>query len=282
MTTKIFYMIISLVATHGKVKKTDSCQLRLIMKEYKMNPDIKNCIQYEDSQIIVCHKPAGIPVQSGRIGTPDMVSLLKNYLAASQRSASAGQSSASGRNSAAGHSSAASRNTAARAPYLGVIHRLDQPVEGLLVFAKTPAAAKNLSQQLTSAGFGIYYLAVVRGKPEKDSDTLEDYLVKDGRTNTSRVCPKETAGAKSARLSYRTLDSRDGRSLLEIHLDTGRHHQIRVQMTHLGCPLIGDRKYGQKESTEPLRLCAFKLEFLHPEDGRKMKFELPPDACPRL
>ena len=241
-----------------------------------MKSDIENNILYEDPQIIVCHKPAGIPVQSSRIGVPDMVSLLKNHLAASQRS------SASSRNPAASRSSSASRNPSSGAPYLGVIHRLDQPVEGLIVFAKTPAAAKELSRQLTSSGFGKYYFAIVEGKPEKDSDTLEDYLVKDGRTNSSRVCAKGTAGAKLARLSYRVLDSRNGRSLLEIHLDTGRHHQIRVQMAHLGCSLIGDRKYGQKESTEPLRLCACKLEFRHPKDGREMCFELPAEARPSL
>ena len=111
---------------------------------------------------------------------------------------------------------------------------------------------------------------------------MEDYLVKDRRTNSSRVCAKGTAGAKLARLSYRVLDSRNGRSLLEIHLDTGRHHQIRVQMAHLGCPLIGDRKYGQKESTEPLRLCACKLKFRHPKDGREMCFELPVEERPSL
>ena len=247
-----------------------------------MKSDIENNILYEDPQIIVCHKPAGIPVQSSRIGVPDMVSLLKNHLAASQRSSASSRNPAAGHNPAAGRSSSASRNPSSGAPYLGVIHRLDQPVEGLIVFAKTPAAAKELSRQLTSSGFGKYYFAIVEGKPEKDSDTLEDYLVKDRRTNSSRVCAKGTAGAKLARLSYRVLDSRNGRSLLEIHLDTGRHHQIRVQMAHLGCPLIGDRKYGQKESTEPLRLCACKLKFRHPKDGREMCFELPVEERPSL
>lgn len=235
-----------------------------------MKTDIKTCIQYEDSQIIVCRKPAGIPVQSSKIGTPDMVSLLKNYLAASQRS------------TVSGHNTSSDRHSASASPYLAVIHRLDQPVSGLLVFAKTPAAAKELSRQLTTCGFGKYYLAVVIGKPNKTSDTLENYLIKDGRTNTSRVCRKETAGAKLARLSYRTLDFRNGCSLLEIHLDTGRHHQIRVQMAHLGCPLVGDRKYGQRESLGSLQLCAYKLEFRHPQDGRKMSFELQRDVRPQL
>ena len=200
-----------------------------------MHPEIDSLIIYEDAHIIVCHKPAGIPTQTARIGTPDMVSMLKTHLA---------------------HSSKGE-------PYLAVIHRLDQPVEGLLVFAKTPAAARELNRQLTTSGFGKYYRAVVQDVPEPAEGTLEDYMVKDGRTNTSRICDKSTPGAKSARLHYRIekifKDSDPAASLIKIKLDTGRHHQIRVQMAHIGCPLAGDRKYGDKKSTEPLGLCAYRL-----------------------
>ena len=222
-----------------------------------MKPDIRTLIIYEDPQIIVCHKPAGVPVQSARVTTADMVSLLKNYLA--------------------GTYTAGNRN---KAPYLAVIHRLDQPVEGLLVFAKTPAAAKDLNRQLTASGFGKYYHAVVNGIPEPREGTLENYLVKDGRSNTSRICEKDTSGAKHARLHYRVREIYDSSapvtSLVEIQLDTGRHHQIRVQMAHLGCPLVGDRKYGaQRNSAESLRLCAYRLEFRHPASGKNMVFELP-------
>lgn len=245
-------MIISLVATNIKVKKT---QPFIYKRSTAMKPDIDSLIIYEDSHIIVCHKPAGVPVQSARIGTADMVSLLKNHLA-----------------------SAAKRKQGNREPYLAVIHRLDQPVEGLLVFAKTPAAAKELNRQLTSSGFGKYYRAMVTGVPEPAEGTLEDYMVKDGRTNTSRICTENTPGAKLARLHYRVEDVRrdtePATSLVHIRLDTGRHHQIRVQMAHLGCPLVGDRKYGKSESAEPLRLCACRLEFRHPHDVRMMNFEL--------
>lgn len=217
-------------------------------------------ILHEDAHIIVCRKPAGIATQTARIGAPDMVSILKNHLAADPlRSPKKG-----------------------RAPYLAVIHRLDQPVEGLLVFAKTPDAARSLNRQLTSAGFGKYYLAVVKGIPSPASGTLEDYMVKDARTNTSRVCTKDTPGAKAARLHYKLKEAYEDTSLVEIHLDTGRHHQIRVQMAHLGCPLAGDRKYGAdkstKENTEPLKLCAFQLDFKHPADGRKMNFTISPSS----
>ena len=222
-----------------------------------MKQDIRSLLLYEDSSVIVCHKPAGLAVQTNRIGSPDLASLLKNHL--SQTSAG--------------------KTGSPKSPYLAVIHRLDQPVEGLLVFAKTPKAAKELNRQLTSSGFGKHYLAVVRGCPQPREGTLEDYMVKDGRINTSRICAKGTPGAKCARLSYRVRETDGDTSLVEIRLDTGRHHQIRVQMAHLGCPLIGDRKYGapgpgEKESTGPLKLCAYKLEFAHPEGGRKMEFVL--------
>ena len=168
---------------------------------------MKPHILYEDQDIIVCLKPAGIPTQTSRPGLPDMVSILKNHIY--QNSAHKKQ------------------------PYLAVIHRLDQPVEGLLVFAKTPAAAKELNRQLQSFGFGKYYQAVLLGCPQTADGILEDYLVKDGRTNTSRICTEETPGAKVARLSYHIAKTTAEFSLAEIHLDTGRHHQIRVQMAHL-------------------------------------------------
>ena len=216
-----------------------------------MHPEIDSLIIYEDAHIIVCHKPAGIPTQTARIGTPDMVSMLKTHLAPSSKGE----------------------------PYLAVIHRLDQPVEGLLVFAKTPAAARELNRQLTTSGFGKYYRAVVQGVPEPAEGTLEDYMVKDGRTNTSRICTKETKGAKPARLHYQVTeihkDSRPVTALVKIRLDTGRHHQIRVQMAHIGCPLAGDRKYGEEESIGPLRLCAYRLEFKHPATRENMAFSLP-------
>lgn len=239
-------------------------------------------ILYEDEQIIVCHKPTGIPTQSARIGTADMESLLKNHLFTSQKF----------------------HRTKSGEPYLAVIHRLDQPVEGILVFARTPAAAKELNRQLTSGGFGKYYLAAVAGIPEPPEGTLENYLVKDSRTNSSAVCTKTTPGAKLARLHYKTIErcdtfesngspdaeKTDGEhsTLVEIHLDTGRHHQIRVQMAYFGHPLIGDRKYGKEFGDHiaaahcstnrfqagQLHLCAYKLTFRHPKTGKEMEFQI--------
>lgn len=209
-------------------------------------------ILYEDSHIIVCVKPHGIATQSKKIGSPDMVNLIKKHIFSNQPDKGE--------------------------PYVAVIHRLDQPVKGILVFAKTPFAAKELNKQLTSQGFGKYYLARVQGKLPAIEGTLEHYLVKDARTNLSRVCDKTTKDAKLARLNYRVLNQEQSSSLIEIKLDTGRHHQIRVQFSHIGCPLVGDTKYNKSLSSQrgwhEIALCAYKLDFNHPKTGKPMQFEL--------
>lgn len=262
---------------------------------------IEDTILYEDKEIVVCHKPAGMAVQNARCMRLDMESALKNYLAV---------------------------KVPGKVPYLAVIHRLDQPVEGVLVFAKTPGAAKELSRQLSGGEMDKKYLAVTSQVPEKlrmkympksaknpadasennisednvsknnvspnnipalwnmEELTLRDYLKKDGKTNTSSVVPKGTQGGKEAKLAYRVLqeitDERaesGKRYLLEIQLDTGRHHQIRVQMAHAGMPLLGDRKYNSKEKTDlPLGLCSCVLSFVHPVKKKKMRFEIFPEG----
>ena len=211
-------------------------------------------ILFEDSQILVCYKEAGLPVQSARIGTKDLVSILKNYLW--EKSGNKGE------------------------PYLGVVHRLDQPVEGLLVFAKTRKAAAELSRQISQGMMDKYYLAVSDKKAPASNGVLEDYLKKDGRTNTSAVVDRQTPGAKKARLSYELVEELlCKRYLYRIHLDTGRHHQIRVQMSHGGMPLLGDRKYNEKaDEGISLGLCAWHLEFVHPVTKRKMQFETKPQG----
>ena len=210
-------------------------------------------ILHEDEHIIVCYKPAGIPTQTKKLGEQDMVSILKNYL---------------------------------KGGYVAVIHRLDQPVEGLLVFAKTPFAAKELNKGLQGAGFGKHYKAILWGIPTQKKATLEDYLVKDGRTNTSRVCESSEADAKKAVLSYEVMATGkdDGKdfSLVNVKLDSGRHHQIRVQMANMGCPILGDAKYNtaavQDRRFRQIALCAYRLEFLHPKTKKQMEFEIEPEA----
>lgn len=230
--------------------------------------DIRDYILYEDKDILVCHKPAGLAVQNARVGSMDMESLLKNYIA---------------------------QKVPGKMPYLGIIHRLDQPVEGVLVFALNPKAAADLSRQMTAGKIKKTYLAVTEGTVKVNSAKLVDWLKKDGRTNSSAVVEGGTSGAKKAILSYEVLetwknkeDAQDcgERNLIRIDLDTGRHHQIRVQMAHHGMPLWADGKYKKKEEMleaeqgTAIGLCAWRLEFAHPKTGKKMKFEVQPEgAC---
>ena len=211
-------------------------------------------ILHEDEHVIVCYKPAGLATQTAKMGAQDMESLLKNYLYKKEK----------------------------KMPYVAVIHRLDQPVEGILVFAKTPFAAKELNKGMQGAGFGKYYQAVVCGIPNEKKAVLEDYLVKDGKTNTSRVGKKDEAEAKKAVLAYEVIQQTDDKALLKIKLETGRHHQIRVQMANMGCPIWGDTKYNSAENVDKswknIALCAYHLEFVHPKTKKKMVFEIEPEG----
>ena len=228
---------------------------------------MKKYIVYEDRDILVAYKPAGIATQTARIGQQDMVSELKNYLSGQPQYRGKGE------------------------PYLGLVHRLDQPVAGILVFGKTKEAAASLSRQIAEGKLHKYYYAVIYGRPEKEKGTLCDYLYKDGKANMSRIVAEDFPQAKKARLSYRcvntlmALEMQEEISLMEIELFTGRHHQIRVQMAHAGMPLLGDSKYGSEEDKEFSRqigvknvaLCAFRLQFIHPATGKNMKFERMPE-----
>ena len=209
-------------------------------------------ILYEDGEILVCHKPAGVATQSNRIGEMDMVSLIANY-----------------------------RSAKGQEPYVGLVHRLDQPVEGVMVFAKTKAAAADLSKQVSSRQITKQYYALVEGCPGQEKGELTDYLVKDGRTNTSRVVSEKDPQAKKASLSYQVIKRLEQKSLLLITLHTGRHHQIRVQLSHAGFPVTGDRKYGpllQGAPYMPLGLCSCRLTFLHPTTGKEMDYVICPEG----
>ena len=214
--------------------------------------DIKNRILYEDTEILVCKKPAGLAVQSAKMGQQDMVSLLKNYRAMKKEE-----------------------------PYIGLVHRLDQPVEGVMVFAKSKQEAANFSTQISEKQTDKYYYAVVCGKPKEKQANLVDYLCKDGKKNTSGVVTKETVGAKRAELFYEVVEEKEDKALLRIELKTGRHHQIRVQLSHMGGPIYGDSKYNkfyeeEKRGYMPLALCAYKIAFFHPKNRKKMEFKIQP------
>ena len=209
-------------------------------------------ILYEDRYLLVCIKPPGVPTQSKNIGAKDMVSLLKNYIA--QETGETGD------------------------PYLAVIHRLDQPTSGILVFAKTKAAARELNRQLREGQFQKRYLAELRSIPIPREGTLEHYLVRDGSSNKFRICEPDTPDAKLARLSYRVLLVREDSSCIaEITLDTGRQHQIRAQMAAIHCPIAGDAKYGPGDETpRRLGLYACRLSFRHPHSQNTMSFKWNP------
>lgn len=208
-------------------------------------------ILYEDEAVIVCRKEAGVPVQTSKAGQADMVSVLKSYRAKKKEES-----------------------------YIGLIHRLDQPVEGVMVFAKTKAAAAQLSAQVSNHLVEKQYLAVLDGIPSEKSGELKDYLLRDGRTNTSRVVPQGTPGAKSAHLSYEVLKADSGKNcaLVRILLHTGRHHQIRVQFAHAGYPIYADIKYGKpfEGGYCPVALCSCRIGFVHPVTKQEMTFEIQP------
>lgn len=231
---------------------------------------MERMIRYEDAEVIVVHKPPFLAVETRDPRQQDLVSLLINRRVANGEAA-----------------------------FAGVVHRLDQPVEGLLVLAKTKEAAAILSAGLRGGDFAKEYLAVVTGVTE-ESGTLIHTLKKDGKTNTSAVVPAGTAGGKEARLSYERLSAADEKSLLRIRLDTGRHHQIRVQFAAIGHPLVGDVKYGgglgsetasdtgkagrrngagRVQTGQPLALCSCRMVFVHPRTGKIMEFETTPTGA---
>ena len=212
-------------------------------------------IIFEDEQILVVKKDAGIPVEAGRLRIMDLQGLIKNELYR--------------------------RNRKGGEPYLALIHRLDQPVEGVMVFAKTPFAAGSLSEQVRDGRMRKHYLALLCGKPKTDEGTLVDYLLKDGRTNTSSVVRAGEKDAMRSELNYKVLKRNDETTLVEVELITGRHHQIRVQMANAGWPLYGDTKYNPQfqETSQYVQtaLCAYKLSFVHPKTKKVMEFMIEPD-----
>lgn len=224
-------------------------------------------ILYEDEAVLVVWKPVGMESKSGRGFDADMVSEIKRYL--------------STKKAVDNHN----LSTKPVEPYVGVIHRLDKPVSGVMVYALSKNAAAALSRQVQDRKLEKIYGAVVCGKPEKDVDKLVDYLEKSVDGNESYVVDHGGKCGKRAELSYEALESlEDGGNgiltLLRIRLETGRHHQIRVQFASRGLPLFGDRKYGTGAAAAagPLALCAMSLSFVHPSTGKPMTFSVPPSG----
>lgn len=213
---------------------------------------------FEDNHLLVVEKPVNIPTQEDRTGDPDMLTLLKADL--KQRHQKPGN------------------------VFLGLIHRLDRPVGGVMAFAKTSKAASRLSDDVRTRKFAKSYLAVVRGVPPKSAGKLVHYLLKHPESNTVSVAARSAAGVKEAVLEYEVLgQEQEGLSLLRIELHTGRPHQIRVQLSEIGCPIYGDQKYGAAVNRpgQQIALWSFRIALRHPTLQERMTFiSKPPDKYP--
>lgn len=211
-------------------------------------------VLYETNHIIVIEKPVNIPSQGDKTGDEDCLSLIKKYL--KEKYQKPGN------------------------VYVGLIHRLDRPVGGVMVFAKTSKAASRLSEAVRNGEFVKEYVLVADGKFEETKGTMEDFLKKDERTNLSKVVPEGTSNSKYAKLDYEVLYYREDNdlSLVKVRLHTGRHHQIRVQFSSRKHSLYGDQKYGTRGHGKQIALFAYKLSFPDPVTKEILSFSILPEA----
>jgi len=206
-------------------------------------------VLYEDNHIIVVEKPVNIPSQGDKTGDTDMLTIIKEYI--KEKYNKPGD------------------------VYLGLVHRLDRPTGGVMVFARTSKAASRLSEQIRENKMHKKYLCIVDGKMENTKGEYRDYLLKNEKTNTSKVVKEGTKNAKEAVLDYEVVKYNEeiNMSVLKVNLHTGRHHQIRVQMASRGHALSGDQKYGTRGRGKQLALWAYSLTFTHPTTKEEMTFE---------
>lgn len=224
--------------------------------EYKIkisDEEITLKIIYEDNHIIVAQKPVNIPSQGDKTGDIDMLTIIKQYI--KEKYNKPGN------------------------VYLGLIHRLDRPVGGVMVFAKTSKAAARLSEQVREKIFKKKYLVIANGKFNKNNGTLEDYMLKNEKTNMSKIVKEGTNNAKYAQLDYEVLkyDPELNLSVLKINLHTGRHHQIRVQLSSREHSIYGDQKYGGRGHGKQICLWAYELTIQHPITKEQMTFTSIPE-----
>lgn len=206
-------------------------------------------IMYEDNHIIVVEKEPNIPSQGDKTEDKDMLTIIKKYI--KEKYNKPGN------------------------VYLGLVHRLDRPVGGVMVFAKTSKAASRLSEEVRNKTMKKTYLAIVNGKIEEQKGTFVDYMWKDEKKNTSYIVKETKKNAKRAELDYKVLayNEEEDLSLLEIDLHTGRHHQIRVQLSSRGHAIYGDNKYHGRGAGTGICLWAYKLKFNHPTTKEELTFE---------
>ncbi len=210
-------------------------------------------ILYEDNHAIAVVKPPGIPVMPDISGDECIIEMVKAYI--KKKYEKPGD------------------------VFLGLVHRLDRPTGGVMVFARTSKGASRLSEQIRESRMEKTYLTILEGILEQKSGRIESYLLKDRDLNKSCTVTGDTAGARKAVLEYSVLREKNGLSLVEVHLVTGRHHQIRVQFSEMGNPVLGDTKYGAKKKDHNLALWSRKLVFSKPVGGDPVIVEADPDYC---
>ena len=208
-------------------------------------------VVYEDNHLIIVNKRAGEIVQGDKTGDKPLSEFVKDYIRVKYNKPG---------------------NV-----FCGVVHRIDRPVQGLVVFARTSKALERLNRMLRDGEIHKTYHALVEGRMEKESGLLENYLLSDGRINKTFIAKENTPGAKLSKLRYKTLAVGDRYSLLEVSLLTGRKHQIRAQLSSIGHPIKGDLKYGARRSNPDggISLQAHKIEFIHPVSKISICVELP-------
>lgn len=211
-------------------------------------------ILYEDNHIIIINKKSGEIVQGDKTGDEPLVETLKTFV--KERDSKPGN------------------------VFMGLPHRLDRPVSGVVVFAKTSKALARLNEMFRNGDVHKTYWAITAGRPPKDEDTLVSYITTVEKANKSYASPKPKSGAKEARLAYRLIAASDRYNLLEVNLMTGRKHQIRVQLSSIGCPVKGDLKYGSKRSNPDgsISLHARRVVFEHPVSHRQIDVTAPVPA----
>ncbi|MBN2853802.1 MAG: RluA family pseudouridine synthase [Clostridia bacterium] len=208
-------------------------------------------IIFEDNHLLVVKKPVNIPVMEDSSKDDDLLSMMKVYI--KEKYSKPGN------------------------VFLGLVHRLDRPVGGVMVFAKTSKSASRLSEQIRNNLFQKSYLCVVRGKLNDKNGELKNYLSKNESENKSYVTEHQSPNSKLALLTYEVMKESELYSLIKVNLITGRHHQIRVQFANAGFPIYGDQKYGTDQQKAQIALWAFELTLSHPVTKEKMTFTCDPD-----
>ncbi len=207
--------------------------------------NLESHILFEDKDILVIDKPAGLQVERDRFGHPSLEEDVQNYLEKYHRN-----------------------------HYVGIVHRIDRPVNGVIILAKTLSMLKKLQLQMQEDDWDKVYRAIVAGSMPSAMGKVENYLLKDPKQKKAIIFDEEHPEAKKSSLRYAVLEEKEGKSLLEIQLITGRYHQIRAQLGHMDRPVIGDKLYGSNVELEnKILLQSYSLSFTHPKTGEMLEIK---------